>query len=82
MSSTETFDPSKLVEVFANIDGTLVSMARDQLTGSGIEGFIFDEYTSSIGGIGRRALIPMRLMVQAQDAERARECLTDLGFPV
>jgi len=82
MRSPGTFDPTKLVAVFENVDGTLVSMARDQLAGGGIESFIFDEYTSSIGGIGRRSIIPIRLMVYAQDAARARECLKDLDFPI
>ncbi|HUO04591.1 MAG TPA: DUF2007 domain-containing protein [Candidatus Binataceae bacterium] len=79
---SEVIDPSELVEVFANSDGILVGIARDQLAGCHIDGFIFDADTSRIFGIGRRLLVPVRLMVHTQDADRARMCLRDLGFPL
>jgi len=71
-------DPDKLVEVFANNDHTLVFIARDALESVEIESFIFDEH-SSVGIVyGFRA--PMRLMVYADTANEARQCLRDLGF--
>jgi hypothetical protein len=71
-------DPDKLVEVFANNDTTLVFIARDALESVEIESFIFDQH-SSVGIVyGFRA--PMRLMVYADTADEARECLRDLGF--
>jgi hypothetical protein len=70
--------PDKLVEVFANNDTTLVIIARDALESVDIESFIFDEH-SSVGIVyGFRA--PMRLMVYADTADEARQCLRDLGF--
>ena len=71
-------DSDKLVEVFANNDTTLVHIARDALESVEIESFIFDEH-SSVGLVyGFRA--PMRLMVYADTADEARQCLRDLGF--
>ena len=71
-------DSDKLVEVFANNDTTLVHIARDALESVEIESFIFDEH-SSVGIVyGFRA--PMRLMVYADTADEARQCLHDLGF--
>jgi hypothetical protein len=71
-------DPDKLVSVFANNDTTLVHIARDALESVEIESFIFDEH-SSVGLVyGFRA--PMRLMVYADTADEARQCLRDLGF--
>jgi Putative prokaryotic signal transducing protein len=73
----QTPDPDKLVEVFANNDTTLV-FARDALESVEIESFIFDQH-SSVGIVyGFRA--PMRLMVYADRADEARQCLRDLGF--
>ena len=72
-------DPDKLVEVFGAFDLTLVSMARDALESVEIDSFIFDEHASHMGYGGGRYL-PARLMVYADKAEEARQCLRDLGF--
>jgi Putative prokaryotic signal transducing protein len=71
-------DPDKLVEVFANNDHTLVFIARDVLESVEIESFIFDEHSSV--GIVYGFRVPMRLMVYADTADEARQCLRDLGF--
>jgi hypothetical protein len=72
-------DPDKLVAVFANIDPTLISIARDALASVDIESFIFDSATSQIMNISR-LLVPIRLMVYADTADEARECLRELGI--
>ena len=78
--SFQNSDPNKLVAVFANIDPTLVSIARDALASVNIESFIFDSATSQIMNIRGRLLIPIRLMVYADTADEARECLRELGI--
>jgi putative signal transducing protein len=72
-------DPDKLVEVFGAFDLTLVSMARDALESVEIESFTFDEHASHMGYGGGR-YVPARLMVYADKADDARQCLRDLGF--
>jgi 5-formyltetrahydrofolate cyclo-ligase len=69
----------ELVAVFENIDHTLVSIARDALESVEIESFIFDENSSRIG-YGGGHYTPMRLMVYADRADEARECLRELGI--
>jgi len=71
--------PDKLVEVFGAFDLTLVSMARDALESVEIESFTFDEHASHMGYGGGRYM-PARLMVYADKADIARQCLRDLGF--
>ena len=75
----QTPDPDKLVAVFANSDSMLVSIARDALESVEIESFIFDENTPRMLA-GGRLLTPTRLMVYADKADEAHECLRDLGF--
>ena len=75
---TEIPSPDKLVEVYANFDATVVSFARDTLESVHIESFIFDENASRIG-YGGGHYIPARLMVYADKAAEARECLRELG---
>lgn len=75
----ENPDPDKLVEVFAHFDATVISIARDALESVQIDSFIFDENASRLG-YGGGHYIPTRLMVYADDADEALECLRDLGF--
>ena len=72
-------NPDELVAVFDNTDPTLVSIARDALASVDIESFIFDSTTSQIMNISR-LLVPIRLMVYADTADEARECLRELGI--
>jgi len=72
-------NPDELVAVFENIDLTLVSIARDALESVEIESFIFDENSSRIG-YGGGHYTPARLMVYADKADEARECLHELGI--
>jgi len=71
--------PDELVAVFDNIDPSLVSIARDALASVDIESFVFDSATSQIMNISR-LLVPIRLMVYADTADQARECLRELGI--
>jgi hypothetical protein len=71
-------DPDKLVPVFENLDSALVSIARDALDSVQIESFVFDEHTPRV--LGFRGLVYIRLMVYADQADQAHECLRDLGF--
>jgi hypothetical protein len=73
-------NPDELVAVFDNIDPTLVSIARDALASVDIESFIFDSTASQIMNIRGRLLVPVRLMVYADTADEARECLRELGI--
>ena len=72
-------DTDRLVSVFENIDQTLISMARDALASIDIESFIFDEHSSHMGYGGGR-YVPARVMVYADEADEARQCLRELGF--
>jgi hypothetical protein len=71
-------NPDDLVAVFANIDPALVSIARDMLESVDIESFIFDSNASH--NIQGRLAVPIRLMVYADTADEARECLRELGI--
>ena len=73
-------NPDELIAVFANIDPTLVSIARDMLESVDIESFIFDSTTSQIMNVQGRLAVPIRLMVYADTADEARECLRELGI--
>ena len=73
-------NPDNLVAVFANIDPALVSIARDMLESVDIESFIFDSTTSQIMNVQGRLAVPVRLMVYADTADEARECLRELGI--
>ena len=78
--SVPTPNPDQLVAVFDNIDReTPISMARDALASVEIESFIFDENASRIG-FGGGHYTPARLMVRADKADEARECLRELGL--
>jgi len=54
-------------------------MARDALASIDIESFIFDEHSSHMGYGGGR-YVPARVMVYADEADEARQCLRELGF--
>jgi hypothetical protein len=79
MGDRQNPNPDELVAVFDNIDPTLVSIARDALSPVKIESFIFDENASRIG-YGGAHYIPSRLMVYADKADEARECLRESGI--
>jgi hypothetical protein len=72
-------DPNRLVSVFENIDASLLWIARDELASVGIESFILGEITPRMIVVTRMAM-PARLMVYADKAGEALECLRDLGF--
>ncbi len=76
--SFQNSNPDELVAVFDNIDPTLVSIARDALASVEIESFIFDSNASH--NIQGRLAVPIRLMVYADTADEARECLRELGI--
>jgi len=76
--SFQNSNPDELVAVFDNIDPTLVSIARDALASLEIESFIFDSNASH--NIQGRLAVPIRLMVYADTADEARECLRELGI--
>ena len=71
-------NPDELVAVFDNTDPALVSIARDALASVEIESFIFDLHTSH--AIQGHLAVPIRLMVYADTADEARECLLELGI--
>ena len=71
-------NPDELIAVFDNTDLILVSIARDALASVDIESFIFDSNASH--AVQGRLAVPIRLMVYADTADQARECLRDLGI--
>ena len=73
-------NPNELVEVFDNIDTSLVLIARDALASVKIESFVFDVTTSGVLRTLSPLLTPARLMVYADKAGEARECLRELGI--
>ena len=71
---------NELVSVFDNIDTSLVLIARDALASVKIESFVFDVTTSGVLRTVSPLLAPARLMVYADKANEARECLRELGI--
>jgi len=76
---TKLTSPDNLIEVYANFDSLVVSFARDALESVHIKSFIFDENATRIG-FGGGHYIPARLMVYADKAAEARDCLRELGI--
>jgi Putative prokaryotic signal transducing protein len=70
--------PDELEEVFRSIDAIEVKMARDLLTGAGIDCFVFDADMARM--LGSTGAVVARLMVFAEAADDARERLKELGF--
>ena len=68
----------RLEQVFTSIDPMQVRMARDLLDAGGIDAFIFDDGASRL--LGSTVAVKARLMVHADCADEARECLKELGF--
>lgn len=67
-------------ELFRSNDPALLSYATAMLTGEDIEVLIFDVHTSVLeGSIG---ILPRRVMVQTDDAPRARAILKALDIDV
>ena len=73
-------DPSRLVSVFETVNGSLLWIARDELASVGVKSFIIGENLARIAGSMVPSLFPARLMVYVDDAEKAHECLRDLGL--
>jgi hypothetical protein len=78
--SRQNPDPNRLVSVFENVNGSLLWIARDELASVGVESFIIGENLARIAGSMLPSLFPARLMVYADKADEARQCLRDLGF--
>lgn len=76
--STATKPEAELVEVFSSINPLQVRIARDLLSDTGIECFVFDEQASRM--LGTTAAVFARLMVHAERREEALEQLKNLGF--
>jgi len=72
-------NPDELVAVFENIDTSLVLIARDALASVKIQSFVFDA-TSGVLSTISPLLSPARLMVYADKAHEARQCLRELGI--
>ncbi len=72
-------DPDKLVAVFENADPMLVYIAQDELDSVQIESFVFDENLPRMI-VNFRLAVPTRLMVYADKANEAHECLRELGI--
>lgn len=67
-------------ELFRSNDPALLSYATAMLSGEDIEVLIFDVHTSVLeGSIG---VLPRRVMVQSDDAPRARAILEALDIDV
>jgi hypothetical protein len=75
----QNLDPDKLVAVFENADPMLVYIAQDELESVQIESFVFDENLPRMI-VNFRLAVPTRLMVYADKADEARECLRELGI--
>ncbi|MBV7379740.1 DUF2007 domain-containing protein [Maritimibacter dapengensis] len=64
-------------ELLRTNDPTLIAFAQALLSGEGIDCFAMDVHMSTLeGSIG---ILPRRLMVRADEWERARRVLTDNG---
>jgi hypothetical protein len=64
-----------LVEAGRFSDPFAARLARDHLASGGIDSFLFDE---GIAGLGVGILLPVRLMVLAEDRETASTLLAEL----
>jgi hypothetical protein len=65
-----------MISIMTTTDAVKLSAAQATLIGADIESAIFD---SATGGLWR-SIIPMRLMVDGDDASRARFALRAAGF--
>lgn len=63
-------------EVFRTNDPVKLSYIRHLLSEEGIEAFVLDEHTAYIDGRG--PLVPVRVVVHEDDANRARRALSEL----
>ena len=63
-------------EVFRTNDFVKLSYIRHLLAEEGIEAFVLDEHTAMIDGRG--PMVPMRVTVRADLAERAKRVLAEV----
>lgn len=63
-------------EVFRTNDFVKLSYVRHLLSEEGIESFVLDEHTASIDGRG--PMVPIRVAVRNDLAQRARRTLKDV----
>jgi hypothetical protein len=74
MASSES---ANLITVLRATNPTEIDLARSILESSGMEVFVFDRHLSGLYG---RAVVPMRLVVHAEDADDAITALKRFGF--
>jgi hypothetical protein len=67
-----------MIELLRTNDLVLISAVEATLSDNGIEVFIADQFMSATeGSLG---FLPRRVLVQSEDAKRAREALLEAGF--
>ncbi len=69
-------DPASLVAIHSLYDAGVAEVLRVALAEAGIPAFIDGERQAGMTGV-----LPMRLLVRAQDADRARRLLREHGTP-
>jgi hypothetical protein len=65
-----------MIAILTTTDAIKLTAAQASLAGAAVDSVVFD---AAVGGLWR-AIIPMRLMVEADDAARARWALRAAGF--
>ena len=71
-------DIGQMIELFRTNDAVLISFAEALLRDSGIAHFVADQHMSILdGSIG---ILPRRMMVDADEEDRARRLMRDAGL--
>ena len=69
---------SRMIELLRTNDAVLISFVEALLRDAGVGFFVADQNMSVLdGSIG---ILPRRVMVEAEDADRARRILADAGI--